>query len=89
MCRGLENRTIAGLQFVLGWEDRIGTIEGGKLALIMDNREEDPNTIVMIGDGRGAQVHIPSVLIRMADGEEIVNVLEKSGGASVVISVSF
>ena len=37
--------------------------EGGKLAVIMDNISEDPGQIVMVDDGRGGQVHIPTLLI--------------------------
>jgi hypothetical protein len=43
--------------------------EGGKLAVVMDNRDEPPGSIVMVDDGRGAQVHIPTILISEQDGE--------------------
>jgi len=40
----------------------------------------------MVDDGRGAQVHIPTILISEKDGEEILQALKTS---SVVISVTF
>ena len=59
--------------------------EGGKLAVIMDNnKKEDPGTIVMIDDGRGKQVHIPTVLIGYEDGEKIVEAV-KAGSAAISI----
>ena len=61
--------------------------EGGKLAMIMDSKKnEDPGSIVMVDDGRGSQVHIPTVLISFEDGSEILKSL-RSG--TVVMSVSF
>lgn len=53
----------------------------------MDNISEDPNHIIMIDDGRGSQVHIPTLLINFEDGQEILNSL--SSGRPVVVSVSF
>ena len=52
----------------------------------MDSRDENPGSIIMIDDGRGAQVHIPTILISLKDGEQILNALKKS---SVVVSASF
>lgn len=61
--------------------------EGGNLALIMDSeQEEDPGSIVMVDDGRGSQVHIPTILIGYEDGQQIFKALRSS---SVVLSVSF
>ena len=51
--------------------------EGGKLAIIMDNKKnEDPGSIVMVDDGRGSQVHIPTILISYEDGLEILKILQ-------------
>lgn len=52
----------------------------------MDNRSEDPNKVIMIDDGRGPQVSIPTVLISMDDGQQILDSIRK---ASVVIDVNF
>jgi hypothetical protein len=60
--------------------------EGGKLAVIMDNREEDPGSVVMVDDGRGMQVGIATVLISEEDGRKILEVVEQE---QVVVSVSF
>lgn len=60
--------------------------EGGKLAIIMDNISEDPDHIIMVDDGRGSQVHIPTLLINFEDGQEILNSLHSG---PVVVSISF
>ncbi len=38
------------------------------MSIIMDNIIENPNRIIMIDDGHGAQIHIPTVLISLLDG---------------------
>jgi hypothetical protein len=60
--------------------------EGGKLAIIMDNRSEDPNQVIMVDDGRGPQVSIPTILISLEDGQHIVDALRQS---SVIVVVNF
>lgn len=42
------------------------------MAVIVDNQNEMVSRIVMIDDGRGLSVHIPSVLIPKDDGEKII-----------------
>ena len=61
--------------------------EGGKLAVIMDNTKENPERIVMVDDGKGAQVTIPTILIKQQDGEDILNYVKEDKG--VVLSVTF
>lgn len=50
--------------------------EGGKMAIIMDSEVENPGRIVMVDDGKGNQVHIPTILISKEDGETILTFLE-------------
>jgi len=60
--------------------------EGGKLAMIMDsNKNEDPGTIVMIDDGRGRQVHIPTILIGYEDGQRMVDVIKAEGNVAISV----
>lgn len=44
---------------------------GGRLALIVDNKEEDINRIFMVDDGTGQDIYIQAVLISQKDGERI------------------
>ena len=43
-------------------------LNGGKLAIIIDNKNEDIEGVVMADDGTGAGVQIPSILIGNKDG---------------------
>ena len=52
--------------------------EGGKLAIIMDNKVESPGDIVMIDDGHGFQVIIPTILISSEDGNKLLAPLSNS-----------
>lgn len=52
----------------------------------MDNRSENPDRIVMIDDGRGGQVKIPTVLISLEDGQHILDSIRSD---SVIVSVLF
>ena len=65
--------------------------EGGKLAIIMDNhRNENPGSIIMVDDGRGSQVHIPTILLSYEDGEEILKILQQeTKKTSVALSIEF
>ncbi len=44
---------------------------GGALALVMNNVDTDPARIIMIDDGTGASIVIPTVLISKADGQAL------------------
>jgi hypothetical protein len=58
----------------------------------MDNIIENPGTIVMADDGKGMQVHIPTILISKEDGEIILEFLQDNNSPKrqkVAISVSF
>ena len=43
-------------------------LNGGQLAIIIDNQNEDIDGVVMSDDGTGAGIRIPSLLIGNKDG---------------------
>ena len=43
-------------------------LNGGQLAIIIDNQNEDIDGVVMADDGTGARIRIPSLLIGNKDG---------------------
>lgn len=47
---------------------------GGKLAIVIDNTDEDIKNVVMVDDGNGNGIRIPSMLISRKDG----NILKKT-----------
>ena len=44
---------------------------GGKMAIIIDNQNENITKVIMSDDGTGAGIRIPSVLIGRRDGKKI------------------
>jgi RNase P/RNase MRP subunit p29 len=44
---------------------------GIKMAIVVDNRDEESESLVMSDDGTGHSVHIPSFIIRKSDGKII------------------
>ena len=46
---------------------------GGKAAIIIDNNDEDIDTIIMGDDGTGKNIFIPAVLISKTDGSKLKN----------------
>lgn len=55
------------------------------MAVIMDNVVEEPRSIVMVDDGQGFLVSIPTVLISSEDGAAIL----ENVGRGVVLSLHF
>lgn len=63
--------------------------QGAKLAIIADNDEkEDPGRVIMVDDGKGSQVKIPTILISHEVGELITDFITKKN-KSVSLLVSF
>lgn len=62
--------------------------QGAKLAIIADNQNfEDPGSIVMVDDGKGPQVKIPTILISHEVGEIITDfIINKKQNVSLVVS---
>jgi hypothetical protein len=52
--------------------------EGGKLAIVIDNVVERSENIVMVDDGKGHFVTIPTILIARADGLKLLEYIEKN-----------
>lgn len=53
--------------------------EGGQMAIIIDNKEnENVKTVVMSDDGSGAGLEIPAILISYKDGEILKNFIKHS-----------
>ncbi len=48
---------------------------GAKLMMVMDNVEEEENSLELVGDGRNEDVTIPSIMISLKDGEQLVSYL--------------
>ncbi len=67
---------------------KVGNVEkeGGQLAVIMDDRVEKTENVVMSDDGTGAKITIPSVFIGELDGEII---MEHSRNSSVILTMKF
>jgi hypothetical protein len=62
------------------------------MALIMDNKYEREDYIVMVDDGYGSDVKIPTVMISEYDGEELLKYLKSQDlavNSSVALSVKF
>jgi hypothetical protein len=67
---------------------------GGHLALIVDNSDEQIETILMADDGSGSDINIPAILISKRDGDILKEFFknfqnDESMLSSIVISVEF
>lgn len=49
---------------------------GAKLALIIDNRDENEDYVIMIDDGFGHDISIPTIMISKEDGKNILQYLD-------------
>ena len=60
--------------------EKVRNIEeaGAGLAIIIDNKKEDINKIVMSDDGSGAGLRIPSMLISYEDGQKLIEFMKES-----------
>ena len=50
---------------------RNGEHAGGKLVLVINDKEEDIESVIIVDDGNGAGIRIPAMLIGKKDGEVI------------------
>ena len=48
---------------------------GGRLAIIADNTVENVDNVVMVDDGNGNGIRIPSILIGKSDGNTLIDYL--------------
>ena len=51
---------------------------GVAVAIIIDESDEDIETIVMSDDGTGGGIRIPSMLISKSDGKKLIDFLKKA-----------
>jgi len=63
--------------------------EGAKLAIIMDDRIEKTENIIMANDGQGYHLKIPSIFIDEGDGEMIVEWTTSNPDKPVILSIKF
>lgn len=50
---------------------RYAELAGAKMLIVVDNKDEVSESVVMIEDGHGNEIYIPTILIRKADGIKI------------------
>ena len=60
---------------------------GARLLIVVDDKEDDMDNIVMIDDGSAGNLYIPTLMIRKIDGSTIKDYLENE--KPVALSVSF
>jgi hypothetical protein len=58
---------------------------GVHMGIIIDNKAEDSENLIMSDDGSGNTVNIPSFIIRKKDGDIIKDTLKISKNSSVII----
>jgi PA domain len=58
---------------------------GVHLGIIIDNKSEDSENLIMSDDGTGTTINIPSFIIRKRDGDLIKDQLKKSNLSSVYV----
>jgi len=52
-------------------------ILGAAMGIVVDNTDEDIDTLVMSDDGSGAGIRIPSMIISSKDGKKLLDFLER------------
>lgn len=65
---------------------------GAKMALLIDDRDENENFVLMVDDGFGNEINIPTIMISKLDGQKILKYLEdpnESVNSSVALSFHF
>ena len=67
---------------------------GGGLALIVDNVEEDLDSVLLNNDGTGSDIYIPAVMISKKDGDKIKEFLmankeDKTLLSNVILALEF
>ena len=57
---------------------------GGKAGVVVDDKMEDVQYVIMSDDGTGSGIRIPSMLIGRSDGQLLIDWLMKYGGTPSV-----
>ena len=66
---------------------RYAELAGAKMLIVVDNKDEVSESVIMIEDGHGNEIYIPTILIRREDGAKIKSAIEE--GTKVELLVSF
>ena len=66
---------------------RSAELAGAKMLIVVDDKDEISENVVMVEDGHGNEIYIPTILIRKEDGEKIRQTINK--GEKVELLVSF
>lgn len=59
---------------------------GGRIALIVNDNDEDVSNMIMADDGTGKDIYIEAVLISKADGDKIKQFISENKNDSAMIS---
>lgn len=67
---------------------------GGLFAIIINNEDEDIDMSILVDDGTGSDIYIPTALISKNDGEKIkkymqVNINSPEVLSQIVLSIEF
>jgi hypothetical protein len=67
---------------------------GGALALVVNNKQEDLDQVLMADDGTGADIFIPTIMISQEDGDKIKEFFRKNKNdgpvlSNIVVSIEF
>ena len=62
---------------------------GGALAIVVDDRYEDIENVIMSDDGTGNGINIPSVLIGRLDGNKLINFVKNESNDYAVLFAKF
>ncbi len=65
---------------------------GAKMALIIDDRDENENYVLMVDDGFGHEINIPTIMVSKSDGQKLMEYLNNTDGSinsSVELSFHF
>lgn len=62
---------------------------GAKMAIIIDSVEENEDRIIMIDDGFGSNIHIPTVMVEKEDGDHLLEYLKRNKDGAISVSITF
>jgi len=62
---------------------------GSKLCVIIDDREENIHEIMMIDDGFGFNIHIPTIMLKKKEGDILRDYMIKNPNHTVTVSMQF
>ena len=72
-----------------GWKSSQAERNGYSLVVVVDNKAELVNEVVMVDRNNTNQVNIPSVLISMSDGAKLISFFQAHPNQEVYVSILF